>query len=305
LFPLGNPIPSTKAISVFRKDPFELSIDYANVDLLPPQTKTHLATVAVPAIPNAKDPEPKIKIRVKLDVNAIVSIEGAELIDTVEEEVPASSPTPAPATTTASPPPTTEGEKKAEGESTPAEQTAPPPTEQQPAAAPIKKKKVLKTELPLKSAASGSLDEQVISGFRELELKMVQVDRLVTETAEAKNAVESYVYNIRSKLSGPLGDFVNKDDVEKFQKMLSDTEEWLYGEGEDSTKSVYVAKSVALRSIGDPIERRKFEHDERYSTLESVRKTIANAKLAATSAVSFRKGKVTDTKLCYLTYSSS
>ncbi len=41
----------------------------------------------------------------------------------------------------------------------------------------------------------------------EEEGKMVASDRLAFETAEKKNAVESYVYEMRDKLSGVLSEF--------------------------------------------------------------------------------------------------
>jgi len=105
LFPLNTTIPSTKAITVYRKEPFKLSIDYTNIELLPPGTKTHIATSTISTIPVSKGDSPRIKVIVKLDVHGIVSIENAEFIDSFEEEVPV--PTPAPTTTTTTPAPTT------------------------------------------------------------------------------------------------------------------------------------------------------------------------------------------------------
>ncbi len=43
---------------------------------------------------------------------------------------------------------------------------------------------------------------------------------------------------------------------EALSAALSETEDWLYGDGEDETKSVYVAKLAELRGRGGPIEER-------------------------------------------------
>jgi heat shock protein 4 len=40
-------------------------------------------------------------------------------------------------------------------------------------------------------------------------------------------------------------------------------EDWLYDEGEDETKSVYVAKLAELKAKGDPIQARAAEDSTR------------------------------------------
>jgi hypothetical protein len=238
----------------------------------------------------------------------LVNVEGAELVETVEEETP---PTPATPATTSPPdqkatdqktteekPTENEGETKPETkeqtEQTPKEgeakseskptdsKTEKPSTSSQP---PAKKKKVLKSELQVKAENKHSISLTQLQKWQELELQFIQNDKLISETAEAKNGVESYVYNMRAKLNGPLSEFATSNDKESFLKTLSETEEWLYGEGEEATKSVYQGKLANLRSIGDQIENRLQESQNRYSTLDSVRKSVSSLKLSATSAV--------------------
>lgn len=45
-------------------------------------------------------------------------------------------------------------------------------------------------------------------------------------------------------------------DREALSAQLSSMEDWLYDEGEDETKSTYVAKLAELKAKGDPIEAR-------------------------------------------------
>ena len=52
------------------------------------------------------------------------------------------------------------------------------------------------------------------------------------------------------QLSEMYRDFVTEEDRGHFQRLLEDTEDWLYGDGEDTTKSVYVSKVIA-RLVND------------------------------------------------------
>jgi hypothetical protein len=52
-------------------------------------------------------------------------------------------------------------------------------------------------------------------------------------------------------------------DREALSAQLSSMEDWLYDEGEDETKSVYVAKLAELRAKGDPIAARAAEDETR------------------------------------------
>ncbi|EPY84910.1 heat shock protein 4 isoform a-like protein [Camelus ferus] len=81
----------------------------------------------------------------------------------------------------------------------------------------------------------------------EMEGKMIMQDKLEKERNDAKNAVEEYVYEMRDKLSGEYEKFVNEDDRNNFTLKLEDTENWLYEDGEDQPKQVYVDKLAELK----------------------------------------------------------
>ena len=76
---------------------------------------------------------------------------------------------------------------------------------------------------------------------------MQAADRLEKERADAKNAVEEYVYEMRDKLYSSLDKFVKEGDKETFCSLLTATEDWLYDEGEDQHKHVYVDKLAELK----------------------------------------------------------
>ena len=154
------------------------------------------------------------------------------------------------------------------------------------AAAPVpeKKKKVKKIDVPVSSTVGG-LPAQVLEQFVNEEFEMALQDRVMEETKERKNAVEEYVYGMRTKVSGALADFVAPEAAESFVALLNATEDWLYEDGEDETKGVYNAKLEELKAIGDPIELRASEESARPGAC-ALLQTKASAVLAA--AANFR-----------------
>jgi heat shock protein 4 len=138
------------------------------------------------------------------------------------------------------------------------------------------RKKFVSKSLTVKREGLG-LPSGLLVTFIEEERKMQAVDELAVETADAKNALESYQYNMRDKLSGN-SEFVKyglPKDVERLTKMLEEARDWLYGEGESQSKSVYVDRLTALQQIGDPICWRKAEGDGRPSAIRALESSIA------------------------------
>ncbi len=69
------------------------------------------------------------------------------------------------------------------------------------------------------------------------------------ETNERKNALESYVYDMRNKLYDAYSDFIAEDDKAAFLKALDTMEEWLYEDGEEADRAVYIAKLAELKQV--------------------------------------------------------
>ena len=63
-------------------------------------------------------------------------------------------------------------------------------------------------------------------------------------------------------------------DKSEFMSLLNATEEWLYDEGEEQPKKVYVARLEDLKKHGDPVLEREREHNERGPAFEQLGKTI-------------------------------
>ena len=101
---------------------------------------------------------------------------------------------------------------------------------------------------------------------------------------ERKNAVEEYVYDMRSKVEDRYASYVQSEEKSKLLVALQDAEDWLYSEeGEDATKSAYVAKLDGLKEIGDKVVFRYREVDERTKAISQLRETLNSYMAQATS----------------------
>lgn len=58
--------------------------------------------------------------------------------------------------------------------------------------------------------------------------------------------------------------------------LLNATEEWLYDEGEDQTKSVYDERLTELKKHGNPVCDRQKEHAQRDSAFNSLATAIVH-----------------------------
>ncbi|RDB16763.1 Heat shock protein hsp88 [Hypsizygus marmoreus] len=251
VFPQGNTLPSTKVLSFYRKDPFDIEAVYAEPALLPGGINPWIATFKAKEVPaEASGDATCVKLKTRLNLHGIVSFESAYVEEFEEkEEVPA--------------PMDVEGAE-----------AAPPPK---------KKRIVRKKEIPF-VASTSSLDKSVLETLREQENQMHSADKLVLDTEDRKNALEEYVYDTRGKLDERYAPYVQAAEKQKLLTALKEAEEWLYtDEGEESPKSAYVARLDALKVLGDPITFRYREADERTRAIASLRETLNNYMSQATS----------------------
>ena len=61
---------------------------------------------------------------------------------------------------------------------------------------------------------------------------------------------------------------------EEFSKLLSETEDWLYDEGEDQAKKVYVEHLQELKKHSDPVVEREREHHQRPIEFDELGKVL-------------------------------
>ncbi|CAG4940610.1 unnamed protein product [Colias eurytheme] len=132
------------------------------------------------------------------------------------------------------------------------------------------KKVLVKTiELPIDARTHG-FSQTELNSYLEQEGKMQAQDRQEKERADARNALEEYVYELRGKLSEGevLHDFIAEDQRSRLVNQLDSLEQWLYDEGEDQNRQVYSDKLTELRTEGEPIKQRRLEFELRPGALD-------------------------------------
>jgi len=255
-----SPCPSGKMLSFYRKEPFELTAKYADPSALPGGINPYIGRFAVKQVgKNALGDPSVVKLKARLTANGTFQFEGAQVHEEVE-------PSPEPSSAPGAP---AEGGDPMETEAQPAaapEAEAPPPKP---------KKKLLKKDVPAVYMGT-SLDKVVVDELMAKEGDMHAGDKLVAETEDRKNALEEYVYDTRGKLDGIYAPYVTADVKSKFLDELQEAEDWLYSEeGDDASKSQYVARLDGLLKMGGPIKLRQRETEERPRAERALRETIS------------------------------
>ncbi|GFR48872.1 hypothetical protein Agub_g10723 [Astrephomene gubernaculifera] len=285
LFKRGEAFPSTKMVSFNRAQPFALRAHYdldTPAEQLAPAFDKQLGVFSVGPfqVPPGSETA-KLKVKISLNLHGLVVVEQVQAVEEIEEpEAPAPSPAPAAADAKMDDAAAANGEAAAAGADGPAPMdTAAAPA---PAAAP-KKKKVKKSDVPFQSSGVCGYSKSQVDAYFEQEHQMQAADRLQEETNERKNALESYVYDLRNKLYDAYAPYIKPADKEALQAELTAMEDWLYDEGEDTTKSVYIAKLEELKAKGGPVERRFAEDQSRGAALDALRSTLEHYQQLARS----------------------
>ncbi|KAK2626309.1 hypothetical protein QTJ16_004571 [Diplocarpon rosae] len=238
VFNKGNVMPSTKILTFYRKETFNLEAKYASPELLPGKVNPWIGRFTVKGVKaDSKDDFMICKLKARLNLHGILNVESGYYVEDVEVEEPIPE------------------EKDTETKDTDAMDT-----EEKPKFRKVKKQ-VRKGDLPIISGTS-SLDESVKLSAAEQESSMIMEDKLVADTEDKKNELETYIYEMRSKIDDTYSDFASDDEKAKLKAKLESSEDWLYDEGEDATKAVYQSKYDEIRAIAGPIAQRYFDKVE-------------------------------------------
>uniref|UniRef100_A0AAX7THA3 Heat shock protein 4a n=1 Tax=Astatotilapia calliptera TaxID=8154 RepID=A0AAX7THA3_ASTCA len=296
VFPKNHAAPFSKVLTFYRKEPFSLEAYYNNPKELPYPKATIGQFLIQNVAPQASGESAKVKVKVRVNVHGVFSVSSAllvEVVKTAEGEEPMET------DQIVKEEEVYNGDKKIETEemevtfqilliclvgekrvSSLLLQTTTEDAKQQekkndqPPQAKKPKVKTKTLELPIESSLDWQLSGEELNLFVENEGKMIMQDKLEKERNDAKNNVEEYVYDMRDKLHGILEKFVNEADRDLFSLKLEDTENWLYEDGEDQQKQVYIDKLAELKKIGQPIHERYVEAEERPKAFEELGRQI-------------------------------
>ncbi|KAF9271357.1 adenyl-nucleotide exchange factor sse1 [Linnemannia elongata] len=253
VFNKNNTIPSTKILTFYRSEPFDLEAQYAEPESIPAGINPWVGRFSIKKVEPINGEAACVKVKARINIHGVLTVESAYVVEEVVKE---------------------ELVEEKEGAT---EDLDAPLTRKV-------KKLVKKGDLPVVSATS-SLDRSLINELREKEMEMIASDKLVVDTEMAKNALEEYIYDTRSKVNGGIyKDYINPADKEKFINDLNDAENWLYDEGDEATKSVYAAKLAELQVVGGPVIQRYRESDARPTAARELREAINQLMSQATSS---------------------
>ncbi|XP_020564345.1 heat shock 70 kDa protein 4-like [Oryzias latipes] len=284
VFPKNHAAPFSKVLTFYRSEPFTLEAYYNNAKELPcPDTNIGQFLIQN-VVPQATGESAKVKVKVRVNIHGVFSVSSASLVEVVKA-VEGEEPMETDQIVKEDESKIQEdqedqklqtGDKKTEVEEmeTSTEDGKQEKKNDQPPQAKKAKVKTKTVDLPIQSKVQWQLSSQELNTFLENEGKMIMQDKLEKERNDAKNNVEEYVYEMRDKLHGVLEKFVNEAERDAFSLKLEDTENWLYEEGEDQQKQVYIDKLAELKKIGQPIYSRYMEAEERPKAFEELGRRI-------------------------------
>ena len=239
VFNKGNVMPSTKILTFYRKEPFNLEAKYAQPHLLPGKTNPWIGRFTVKNVKaDSKDDFMICKLKARLNLHGILNVEQGYYVEDVEVEEPipeekdgekkdpdvSQDLPPSPLSLQAS----LEDERAAKrprlGQTllTPPLKAMDTDAAEKPKTRKVKKQ-VRKGDLPIVSGTS-SLDQSTKETAAELESSMIMEDKLVGDTEEKKNELETYIYEMRNKIDDQYADFASEDEKTKLKAKLEASE---------------------------------------------------------------------------------
>lgn len=238
VFPKGNAVPSTKILTFYRKENFDLEARYAEPESLPGRISPWIGKFSIKNVhPDPKDDFMICKLKARVNLHGVLNVESGYYVEEIEVE-----------------------EEIKDEENKDAMDIDQPAAEAKPKTRKVRKQ-VKKGDLPV-VAVTSSLDQVTKDIYTEKENQMAMEDKLVADTEDRKNALEEYIYDLRNKTDDIWAPFASEPEKQRIKEMCDAAEEWLYGDGEDSTKAAYIQKYEELRSVAGIIAQRYFDHEE-------------------------------------------
>ncbi|KAH8127274.1 hypothetical protein ACSS6W_001210 [Trichoderma asperelloides] len=243
VFNKGGVLPSTKILTFYRKQPFDLEARYANTEELPGKMNPWIGRFSVKGVKaDGKEDFMICKLKARVNIHGVLNVENGYYVEDqeVEEEVK-------------------DDDKKEDGDKKDADAMD---TDSKDDRKTRKvKKQVRKGDLPIASGTS-SLDASTKTALTEKESSMVMEDKLVADTEEKKNELEAFIYDLRAKLDEQYAEHGSEEEKSEIRAKLESTEDWLYDEGDDASKGVYVSKIEEIRALALPVINRYQEKVE-------------------------------------------
>ncbi|KAJ6767334.1 HSC70CB ISOFORM G-RELATED [Salix purpurea] len=286
LFPKGQAFPSLKILALHRNNMFQMEAFYTDPNELPFDIASQISSFMIGPFPVYQLEMVKVKVRVQLNLHGIVDLEafmqiedGAEITDVSSENLVAKS--------DHSPSAEQNGAEvtnfaQSESSSIPVDG--------------IRKGRIFKRlEIPVSEEVYGGMTKAELSEAEKIELWLAQQDLKMERIKDKKNALESYVYEMRDKIFSKYESFATESDRDEISINLQKTEEWLYeDEPDDESENIYNQKLEDLRKLIDPIEIRYKEDEAREKARKDLLSCIADYRMNARSLAASERDAVID-----------
>ncbi|CAG7718634.1 unnamed protein product [Allacma fusca] len=274
VFPRYHPVPFSRKLTFYRKEPFTIRAQYINEVPFPTQIIGIFKFLNIK--PSPEGDAIKVQIKARINIHGCFVIEGATWIQKSEVEVEQPMETESnevPADENASKPENVEETKSEESVPAETESSADKDAEKEKKTVKVKKTVGKSVDLPYERKIFGLCRED-LGVFVEDEAKMVADDQFEKERIDAKNTLEEYIYEMRSKLEEELSDYAEETFKHDFTQKLSELENWLYDEGENQQKKIYCQHLEELKKIGEPIKDLRREDLERPRAIQELERVI-------------------------------
>merc|ERR1719502_27429 len=266
LFQRNGRIGSRK-IAFRRNKPFTLQASYTDATNASPDFpggRQEVAKFVISGMPEqgAGGEVPRIRVYLKQDISGVVRAESALYMEEKVDE----------------PEPVAAEEGKKEGEETAPEGTEEAKKDDKESAEveepPKKKKKRYKrVSLNVEATYFGATARSTIIDQQSREANLANTDRLIRETSDARNDLETFVYDFRDKLDRSLKTFSTEDERSSLNDRLAKEEDWLYtDEADEAKKSDFQNKLKELQTLVNPIVVRESEANGRENACNELRK---------------------------------
>ena len=107
------------------------------------------------------------------------------------------------------------------------------------------------------TAEKGRLSEEEIERMVQEAEQYAEEDKKVKERIDARNGLESYIYNLKNTLEDDekgLADTISAEDKKEMQDMIDETLDWM-DENPEADKEDYDAKLKEVEQVAHPIMR--------------------------------------------------
>ncbi|KAF5472802.1 hypothetical protein F2P56_009487 [Juglans regia] len=256
-----HPFPSVKIFSLRRTHIFHMEAYYADLSELPTGVSSKISSFKVGPFQASHMEATKVKVRLQLNIHGIVTVVSASLLE--DDIVDPHARSDAHLTS-----------DKMEAESNRGSASVPNSAEDgnlkhlKPSSMSaddgMRKSKVVKRlDIPVSEHVYGRMADAELLEAQKKELQLLQQDLKMEHTKDKKNALESYVYEMRDKILYKYLGFYTELERERISSNLEQIEEWLYEDGADESVDVYTEKLEYLAKLLDPIENRYKEEEAR------------------------------------------